>query len=184
MYKRQSYEGPLFRYKLDDRCKAILFSKSDVVGYLCKHGQGYFVQIGTLIYGQFNSDIYSFMDDVPARRDFLQSILDMKKNFSGPLIRIKDGGDRVTHFARSNKERKTLWLTIKSARTTSVDVNLVLTEKVLDEICGKKSFYQVVDPFTGEVRLLERKVLITDGLPVELQALDSQVRIITPTSVQ
>lgn len=77
--KEKTFSTPrslVFRYPaISKECEAVLYLSETPVGYRCKIGKGFFYQIGALLYGDFNTDRYAWMNEAASLRHFLDTIL-------------------------------------------------------------------------------------------------------------
>lgn len=165
-------EGPLFGYSIDENCEAVLYASSRVVGYSCDIGKGKFVQIGALIYDEFNSDKYTWMNDISERRGYIEKLLKLNKKFKGPKLKIV-GADGVISFARKNTKENALWITVKSSRDENTNSRLFFSKKILKESVGERNSYIVKDLITGKSQRFDAARLLSQGINLPLDAYGS-----------
>jgi hypothetical protein len=166
--------NPMFYYDLgnNSNCKNIIFHNQESVAYQCQSGKGTFVQVGAHFYGIFNSDVYAQQSDVAKKRTFIEYFL--KQNNIQPKIQIKEGGDRLAIFGRTDGTTK--MITLKSGQLKTVANHLIV--RGLDP---KKS-YQVKDIFGDKSQLMTGQELSNNGFLTELKANGSTVVIVTPVN--
>lgn len=151
--------SPLLTFDLADApaCRPLLMKGEQTVGYRCAVGGrgGMLVQVGTLMYDDFNSNRYAVLSDVAEKRQFFESLLSEAQ--IQPTLQIAGGGDRLVAFARRDKAGGRWWITVKNAQKKDVDFQIIL-----NGWASAKGF-QVKD-------------LLTDARPTLTQAAARQVR--------
>lgn len=162
---------PYFSYELPQGSACInnMYWNKDSVGYQCPVGQGTFVQVGAVFYGKFNTDDYASQNDVPAKRKFIEHLLRLVG--VSTKLQIKEGGDRVSVFGRTNG--KTHWVTVKSGQNAKTNFH-VLVRDVQDA-----KTYEVKNLQSGNTTLMSGYDLKLSGVAVDLPANGSNVYTVT-----
>lgn len=123
-------------------------------------GAAYYARVP--IYDVFNTDFYSRVHDVPARRDWMQMILG-EVGIEGQF-RIKGGSDRVVTYARQGPDGDHFWITAKSGRLDPYSGAIQYTRAKLDKD------YLVKDVFSGATVRMTGAQFKADGFSLSLGA--------------
>ena len=159
--------NPMFYYDLGNssNCKNIIFHNKESVAYRCSVGAGTYVQVGTLFYGVFNSDVYQDQTDVAKKRAFIEFFL--KENNIRPKIQIKEGADRLAIFGRTDDVTK--MITLKSGQLNPQTVHLLVNE------LSATASYQIKDIFSGKTEIHTGADLMSNGFLINLKGSGSTV---------
>lgn len=95
-------------------CTRLVPSPMEVDGFRCPIGAGTLYHAKVPIYDVFNTDFYYQIHDARARSAFIDGILSEMQII--PNVRIKGGGDRTVTFARTDPDKKSVWITIKTSK--------------------------------------------------------------------
>jgi len=173
---------PLFTYDQNEiekaGCESILWTEDQKpVGYRCRQLDGnFFVQIGALLFDDFNSSDYGLMTDVFQRKIFLQEILD--KALVAPRLKLSDNADRTVAFGRKDPDKKILWITVKTGSQKHQDLTLKIKASLLPSF-ALGSRYRIKNLLGGrEVQRLKASDLVNTGFKVHLNAEDSTVYVV------
>ena len=175
--------GPIFTYDLQTvpNCKAILFLNQKTVGYQCSNKNGSFIQIGALIFDDYNSDSYGQILDFTERRLFMKSL--MSSLLIVPQIQWSVGADKVVAFARKDPDQKLLWVTVKTGSMKHQSLQLKISQKLIHEgfsVLDKTQIFEVVDLMAQIKQNISLKNIIQKGFNVELELNGSTVFAIKP----
>ncbi len=157
---------PYFFYNssAERSCKNVMYYNQESVAFECQVGKGTLIQTGAVFYGVFNTDWYTDQKDVAAKSSFISYYL---KNKINPKISLKEAGDRIAVFGRTDGH--TTMVTLKSSRKEVSKVTVVILT------VDKSRNYQVKDLFSGTVLKATGESLRTNGVSVELKSLGSTV---------
>jgi hypothetical protein len=161
----------LYSYDLSGaaRCQGLLYSDSlATVGYECPWGVrgGSFVQIGAVLYHEYNSNAYGQMQDSADRLVLMQSLLEEAKAW--PRFALADPGQKITVFARTVDDQS-FWITTKTGSTSPVEFTVRL--RLLDP----EAHFSVRDLWTGETQFLTGMDLAGKGFQGKLEGNGSKV---------
>lgn len=150
---------PYFSYEIQDpNCKSNMFYDQDSVGYRCQMGAGAFIQVGALFHGKFNSDDYVSQTDVSQKRKFIEYFLGEAGIVT--KLQIKEGGDRVSVFGRTNGRDQ--WITVKSGQNAETNFHVISRET------NPTKKYIVKNLMSGKSETMTGLDLSTKGFPVQL----------------
>jgi hypothetical protein len=159
---------------LPPRCEAILYWNEHAVGYRCVRGSSVVVQIGALIFSDYNSSHYSELDDLGPRRTFLRALLD---DFQvQPLIKVDPKAARVVAFARHSVKNDLLWLTVKTGTRESQKTTLALSHLLLPKSAGSE--FTVTDLLSSHEQALSKSEITSKGFAVHLDGDGSTVFVV------
>ena len=97
----------------------------------------------------------------------------MNQNNIQPQVQIKEGGDRVAVFGRTDNVTK--MITVKSGQLNPIAIHLIVRK------LAPSTTYQVKDIFGGKSELHTGLELMNDGFLTELKANGSTVIIVAPS---
>ncbi len=164
----------LFSYDLSRsaECEAQLFHGANTVGYRCAvDGKANSLwQVGTLFYDVFNSNAYGFLNDVPARRAWLDKLL--SETGVVPQVRVVGGGDRLAVYGRRDPKGNSKWITIKNSQEKSVSFRIEVQDVQASAV------YAVTNLFTSVRSVLTGQQIRTGGFAGDLNANGSTVYFI------
>jgi len=175
-----SSSPPIYSYDLNSimnkDCQGILYWQDKVVGYRCKKEKGTFVQIGALIFEDYNSNNYASMTEPRERRKFLKAVLaeaPIKSQFL-----LSQNAERTVAFARKDPEHKLLWITIKTGSQFSQSLELKVNALLLSDSGELKKEYLVKNLLTKKHQVISGNNLTQKGFPLSLGPNDSAVYVI------
>jgi hypothetical protein len=178
--------GPLFSYDLSGPtakdCEGILFDQNKVVGYRCKKEKvpgtfsGTFIQIGGLIFNEYNSSNYSMVSEPIPRRQFLKAVLAEAKYI--PSLEWSPEANQVVAFARRDPAKRLLWITVKSGLRTPQSLNLVVSSGLLHKGLEQATLFKVTDILSLQTQTVSYSKLTTKGFDVNILGDGSTVYVI------
>ncbi len=144
---------PIYSYDLgsseNKNCEGILYYQKQIVGYRCKIGNSFFVQIGALLFKDFNSIYYSDISDASQQRIFIESLAgDVKSQ-----LKFSDNQKLTVAFARKDPKKEVVWITVKTGSKEKQNLNLMVSQKLLKTL---------VKPTAKEAELYKRQFTVTD----------------------
>ena len=142
-------------------CEALSLPVAGFTGRRCQVGEGRVYHVQTPIYNVLNSDNYSKVSDMPARRQLFDRILSEQR--LEPVVHFRGGGDRAVAFARNNPERDALWVTLKTGRRDGG-----FTDSLVWSEANPGLTYKVTDILAGGVTEISGQALKTQGHRVSL----------------
>lgn len=153
----------------------ILRAGNKVVGYNFKsESGGSLIQIGAVIHDAFNTGAYAFLTDIPARRYLLDDVLsDLKMS---QHFKIQERIPRVNVFGRKAPGDNNLWITVKSGQLETADFHIMVNQSLSPK---SVRHYEVKNVLSGEVLIMDRNTLLTQGIPVRLTANGSAAFMVT-----
>ncbi len=162
---------PVYQYDLSaqpEGCEGILFSENKVVGYHCKKGESTFIQVGALIFEDYNSGAYAQLPDPLQRKQFLKSLV-AEANLDTRL-QLSDEAKQTVTFARKDPEKSLIWVTVKSGATTSQSFSLKVSAGLLQDSLKKAKNQQLVvtDLLSKKSQKFSRRELSEKGFPIHL----------------
>ena len=181
--------GPLFVYSATELaalgCSGILYWNTEIVGYRCGTragtpqgpGAGAVVQIGALLFDDYNSSAYGQMGDSVERRQFTQNLL----NDSGvqPQLSVSPEAQMTAAFARKDPQQELLWITAKTGARFEQDLKLRVSETLLTEGLKPSARFTIQNllPETGDevMQTLTRQELVNQGFRLQLKGDGSTV---------
>lgn len=179
---------PLYHYDLSSHpeCEGILYFETKVVGYRCKRENGVFVQIGALIFEEYNSSTYVRLSSPLERQQFLQGL--MHEAGVTPKMILSTGVTQTVAFARKDPENQLLWITVKTAKPVPQNFFLKMSPQLLQEAfkerCVKSSSsqvsYSIEDLLQNKTQQQIEKNLLEKGFPITLQPHGSAVLVLKP----
>ena len=166
---------PMFSYdlRLLPNCQGILFSQARIVGYRCKTTHGIFIQIGALVFDDYNSDSYADIKDARERR-LLMKALTRELNVEPRLVQT-EAAPLTAAFARRDPKRELLWITAKTGSRLPVEFRLSVTPKLLAQSLPISRRYRVTDLMSQKSWTIERDELATTGFAASLKGDGSTV---------
>jgi hypothetical protein len=170
--------SPLFGYTpaaiTAAKCEAILFvGNQQPVGYRCRKPDGsLFVQLGALLFDDFNSSDYGLIADAGPRKVFLQALL---RDFNiAPKLQLSSAADRMVAFARTDAS-KLVWITVKTGSKIAQTVNLQLDASLLPSLAPNAK-YRIKNLLSDtDSQEMDAATLIKAGFSVQLEAEGSTV---------
>ncbi|MEK6773544.1 MAG: beta-galactosidase [Bdellovibrionota bacterium] len=179
--------SPIYTYDLasiqKNGCAAILFLQDKPVGYSCPTSEGQLVQIGALIFENYNSGAYVNMTDSEEKRSLLQSLLAGAKVQT--RLSLSKNSERTVAFARKDPLRKLLWITVKTGTSTAQALRLKISDRLLNETLLSTtkskalSNLKITDLLSKTTQVISIKNLVKQGFKVELAAHGSTVFVVS-----
>lgn len=174
---------PIYSYNMSGarNCRSILFWQGQAVGYDCKLTRGHVIQIGAMIFEDYNSNEYSEMGDGAVRRQFLKLLLG--GHALRPHIWLSRNAKQVVAFARRDPLHKILWITVKSGSRKAQSVQVHADPALLDELIPSQdnNYFRVTDIMSssaGRSLVLTAKKISDDGFTIDLPPSGSTVIVI------
>jgi hypothetical protein len=176
---------PVYQYELDSQnkeCEGILFWQSKVVGYRCRHGDETLIQIGALIFEDYNSSHYSQMADPKERKLFLKALLNDASVKS--QLEFSSEAVQTVAFSRKDPERNLLWITVKTGATHAQSIFLKVRSDLLGDYLEKPSHdkFLIRDLLTKKTLKVSGAELSRRGFPISLSPNGSTVFVVKPIS--
>ncbi|MBC7540367.1 MAG: beta-galactosidase [Bacteriovorax sp.] len=179
-YKIQS-SNPVYSYDLNSSqgkdCVGILYWQDKIVGYRCKRTNGSIVQIGALIFEDYNSSDYAKMTQPLERKLFMKGLIDE----AGVLtkLQLSKNAERVVAFARHDPEQKVLWITVKTGTQKSQAIDLKVSAELLLSSLKKSIRYSVKDLLSKKTLILTGADLTQKGFGINLGPNGSAVYVVS-----
>jgi hypothetical protein len=175
-----SSTGPVFAYDLASapakNCEGVLYYQDQVVGYKCRGNKGSFIQVGALIFNDYNSSNYAGLQEPVQRKQFMQAIL-AESNYS-PLMKFSSDAKLTVAFARRDLEKKLIWITVKTGLQGPQKIKLQMAAKLLSKGLGMPKEIKITDLLSQEAQTSSFSKLTTEGFDVALKADGSTVFVI------
>jgi hypothetical protein len=168
--------SPVYAYDLgaqNKHCVGILFSHNETVGYRCQIGTGTFIQVGALIFEDYNSDKYGSMPSVLERRTFLKALAQSAGVQS--RLELSANAAQTVAFARQDPKTRLLWITVKTGSTVAQKLRLTIHSSLL-----LAKTYRLVEPLAEKTKLLGHDELVKNGFPLTLSPNGSVVFVLEP----
>lgn len=181
--------NPIYSYDLNSssakNCHGILYWKEHVVGYRCALSNGTFVQIGALLFEDYNSNDYAQLPDPLEHKLFMKGLLHDTEVQSN-LILSKNARQTVA-FARTDPEQKMLWITVKTGHLAAQELKLKINSQFLFQSMGtlkrkNKKYseisFTVTHLLSKKTQILNAFELIHSGIDLPLAPNESAVYVI------
>lgn len=169
---------PFYSYDLsgNENCQAMLYWNEAVVGYRCRIGVATVMQLGALIFDDYNSSDYANLTDPEGRRAFLRALT---REFGvEPGLKLGAGAERVAAFARTDGQ--SLWITVKTGTRRKQHLRLTIGSDFLPSAAA----YEIEDLFGGHRRVLTSAEITGEGFRFDLSAEGSTVLLVQPISAE
>lgn len=172
--------NPVYGYDLASLkkadCEGILYWQDKVVGYRCQRSNGTLIQIGALIFEDYNSSSYAQMSSPRELRLFMKSLIDEKVQ---PKLLFSKNAERAVAFARKDPQHKLLWITVKTGTLTPQALLLKVSKGLLQDTLKPSSLrYSVEDLLSKKTQNMSARELIQKGFQVDLGQSGSAVYVI------
>jgi hypothetical protein len=171
--------APLFVYSPTEitaaHCKPILFTQDgQIAGYSCLRNKAVFIQLGALIFDEYNTSDYGKMTDATPLKQLMQSFAQSAGIL--PQLQLSPTADRVVAFGRKDPERKVLWITVKSGSKKSQHLQLQISPQLLRASVNRYRITNLLNK--NDTRELDAATLSSTGFAVEIEAEDSSVYVV------
>ena len=178
--------GPIFTYDLKTakNCTAILFLNQHPAGYQCQTAGGIFIQIGALIFDDYNSDAYGKMTDTIERSQLIRALLGSSQVV--PQLQWSDHAEKAVAFARKDPEQKMLWVTVKTGSLNRQSLQLKVSQKLIHEglpPLGSHQQLEVIDILNQRSQKISLQQIMKSGFNVDLDENGSTVYVIRPIEI-
>ncbi|HVK60241.1 MAG TPA: hypothetical protein VM432_01775, partial [Bdellovibrionales bacterium] len=173
-------QGPLYSYSIDQMpgCEGLLYQNDKVIGYRCQTERGVIMQIGALLFDDYNSSDYATLSSPLVRRTFLRGLL---ADFGvHPSIVVSAAAERVSVFARQSPRNDLLWITVKTSTQRQQEISLRVRPETMPGSLNTAGMYEVEDILSGARQVLSGQDLMAKGFTVVLAAEGSTVFVVRP----
>ncbi len=177
---------PLYTYDLSaeegKNCEGILYYQSQIVGYRCKVGSSFFIQIGALLFKDFNSTYYGDLSDALQQRIFLNALVgDLKLN-----LKLSDNQKMTVAFARKDPKKELVWITVKTGAREKQNLTLMVSPQLLKTLFKAstkpseldKRQFTVMDIIENKKQTISGADLVKKGFEVNLKPNGSTVFVL------
>jgi hypothetical protein len=176
--------APIYSYSPPANCRNYLTWKGKTMAFICNIEGGTFIQMGTLLFEDFNNDSYvspSLSQSKTSRMAWLDNL--MREKQVSPLMRWASDGQAVSAVSRFwELDSKTgYWVTLRSSERSVKNVRLIfpnVAELIKPGMAA--DFFLLTEVLSGVTRQVTLKDLKDVGIVVSLQSQGSEVLSITP----
>jgi hypothetical protein len=176
--------APIYSYTPPATCRNFLTWKGSVLAFICNIQGGTFIQMGTLMFEDFNTDTYaspSLSQSKKSRMVWLENLL--REHQVTSVMKWTSDAQEVSVVSRiwEIEKKAGYWVTLRSAARDTANVKLVfpnIAELIKPDTAA--DFFQVIEVLSGNIRRVTLKDLKDTGLPMTLSSQGSEALLITP----
>jgi hypothetical protein len=176
--------APIYAYTPPSNCRNFLTWKSQVMAFICTIGRGTFIQMGALLFEDFNADSYASPSLSQSKRSRISWFENLFRQY------------RVASFMEASSESKAvsavgrIWeqdkkagylVTLRSAELAAAKVKLIFPRVAeLIKSGTTADYFQVSELFSGANKKVSLQDLKNVGFEVSLPNQGSEVLMIAP----
>jgi len=180
---------PIYQYELNPKnadCEGVLYHENNIVGYRCRKGDATFIQIGALIFEDYNSSVYGHLLNPQERKQFLTILMDESKVVS--KMALSTLASQTVAFARKDPKKELLWVTVKTGSESPQSQLLKISPLLLrdsfeineSDFDHKKLKYRITDLLSQKNEIINIQDLIQKGFKINLPPNGSTVYVLKP----
>ncbi|MEQ1878774.1 MAG: hypothetical protein ABL958_19190, partial [Bdellovibrionia bacterium] len=164
--------NPVYEYALNTSdCSGVLYRGDKIVGYRCVREGARLIQIGALLFEDYNSGAYTRIALALERDRFLKLLLpNLKVN-----LELLGDAPRTVAFARVDPSKELIWITVKTGSSVEISAKIRVDEIVLNNHLKPRLIYRVTELLTGRVQNVKAADLSRAGFLSRLKPNGSAV---------